>query len=71
MTRHLESSAAAVIVTTYDSARNHLALVRSQNFDMIILDEAHKLRNLHGAVKSPAMAQRVRQALEDYLSEAP
>lgn len=33
-------------------------------FDLCILDEAHKLRNLHSAQKPPKMAVKVREALE-------
>ncbi len=53
-----------VVVTTYASARTRLGAVRSGQFDMLILDEAHKLRNLRGTDKPPLMAQRVREALE-------
>lgn len=61
----LERSTVPVIVTTYQSASNRIGDIRSDQFDMLILDEAHKLRNLHGTSKAPQMAQRVRAALEN------
>lgn len=54
-----------VVITTYQSIRSYLDEVRQSNFDMIILDEAHKLRNLHGTAKSPAFATGIREALKD------
>lgn len=52
------------VVTTYHSASTYLEDLARADFDMIILDEAHKLRNLHGANKAPKMATAVRKALE-------
>lgn len=54
-----------VKVTTYHSARSNFDLIRKSNFDMIILDEAHKLRNLHGNGKPPGIATAVHDALRD------
>jgi superfamily II DNA or RNA helicase len=54
-----------VVVSTYQSIRSHLDDLRRSNFDMIILDEAHKLRNLHGTAQPPQFAVGVRQALAD------
>jgi superfamily II DNA or RNA helicase len=54
-----------VVVTTYHSIRSYLDDLRRSNFDMIILDEAHKLRNLHGTAQPPQFAVGVRQALAD------
>jgi superfamily II DNA or RNA helicase len=56
-----------VVITTYDTARQHLGTVESGAFDMLVLDEAHKLRNLYGTQAPPALAVRVRQALEQRL----
>lgn len=57
-----------VVVTTYDSAASRLADLKPAAFDMLILDEAHKLRNLHGSSnKSPKMATAVRDALQKRL----
>lgn len=55
------------IVTTYHSARLYLEEIPSDRFDMLILDEAHKLRNLYGTPTIPQVAKRFRQALADRL----
>jgi len=54
-----------VVVSTYQSIRAYLDDLRRSNFDMIILDEAHKLRNLYGTAQPPQFAVGVRQALAD------
>ncbi len=56
-----------VLITTYDSARSRMELIRTAGFDALILDEAHKLRNLHGAsgANPPKFATAVRAALAD------
>lgn len=54
-----------VVVTTYHSLRSYLDDIRRANFDMVVLDEAHKLRNLHGTAQAPQFALGVRQALAD------
>jgi superfamily II DNA or RNA helicase len=64
LTQCLKHTDVPVVVTTYASARMHIATVRREQFDMLILDEAHKMRNLHGTDKPPLMAKQVRQALE-------
>ena len=51
------------VVTTYQSATNYLATLKQGVFDLLILDEAHKLRNLHGSTNSPQMAVMVHRAL--------
>ncbi len=53
-----------VVVTTYHSNSRRLESLTPGQFDLCILDEAHKLRNLHGAQKPPAMAENIRAALE-------
>ncbi|HMP04155.1 MAG TPA: SNF2-related protein [Gemmatales bacterium] len=53
-----------VVVTTYETARARLEKIEPGMFDFCILDEAHKLRNLHGTQKPPVLAKRVRDALE-------
>jgi superfamily II DNA or RNA helicase len=53
-----------VVVTTYQSATNYLATLKQGTFDLLVLDEAHKLRNLHGTQNSPQMALMIRRALE-------
>jgi superfamily II DNA or RNA helicase len=51
------------IITTYQSARMHLEALSQAGFEMLILDEAHKLRNLYGTNQPPQVAQRFRDAL--------
>jgi ERCC4-related helicase len=53
------------VITTYNSARLHLDSIPENRFQMLILDEAHKLRNLYGVEKPPQVAQRFRKALEE------
>ncbi|MCA9374612.1 DEAD/DEAH box helicase [Candidatus Peregrinibacteria bacterium] len=55
------------VVTTYASARIHLDKIGKAGFDMLILDEAHKLRNLYGTPQPPQVAERFKKALEDRL----
>jgi superfamily II DNA or RNA helicase len=50
-------------ITTYQSARMYLNALSQAGFEMLILDEAHKLRNLYGTNQSPQVAQRFRDAL--------
>ena len=53
-----------VIVTTYHSATGFLEAGEAAGFDMLILDEAHKVRNLHGSQNPPKMATAIFDALE-------
>ncbi|MCB9773486.1 MAG: DEAD/DEAH box helicase [Nitrospiraceae bacterium] len=53
------------IITTYQSARLHLDSIPQDRFQMLVLDEAHKLRNLYGVENPPQVAQRFRKALEE------
>ncbi len=57
-------SETSVVVSTYHTACPRLPLLPSNTFDMLIIDEAHKIRNLHGSPKTPVMATRIREALE-------
>jgi hypothetical protein len=41
------------VITTYNSARLHLEKIPEDRFQMLVLDEAHKLRNLYGVQKTP------------------
>lgn len=52
---------ATVVVTTYASARTRMNQLAKAGFDMLVLDEAHKLRNLHGSRNPPQMAKEVRR----------
>lgn len=53
------------IITTYSSARLHLDSIPQDRFQMLVLDEAHKLRNLYGVENPPQVAKRFRKALEE------
>jgi superfamily II DNA or RNA helicase len=52
------------VITTYASARLHLEKLPEDRFQMLVLDEAHKLRNLYGVDPPPQVALRFREALE-------
>jgi superfamily II DNA or RNA helicase len=52
------------VITTYASARLHLAKIPEDRFQMLVLDEAHKLRNLYGVDPPPQVALRFKEALE-------
>jgi superfamily II DNA or RNA helicase len=51
------------VITTYQSARMYLSVLGQAGFEMLVLDEAHKLRNLYGTNQSPQVAQQFRDAL--------
>src|SRR6267142_1084039 len=53
------------VITTYASARMHLDKIPEGRFQMLILDEAHKLRNLYGVDPPPQVAVRFKKALEE------
>ena len=53
------------VITTYNSARLYLFKLPEDRFQMLVLDEAHKLRNLHGTPATPQVATTFHQALED------
>jgi len=54
---------AGAVITTYQTARLHLDKITDLGFDMLVLDEAHKLRNLYGVENTPQVALRFRDAL--------
>lgn len=56
-----------MVVTTYQTASKYMDDIQTGSFDMMILDEAHKVRNLYGTSKAPRMAQNIRKALQDRL----
>ncbi|MEY4682199.1 MAG: hypothetical protein RLZZ276_3848, partial [Pseudomonadota bacterium] len=56
---------AGAVVTTYHSARDHIHRIPSDRFEMLVLDEAHKLRNLHGVPEPPRVATRLREVLAE------
>jgi superfamily II DNA or RNA helicase len=53
------------VITTYASARLHLDKLPEDRFQMLVLDEAHKLRNLYGVDPPPQVAVRFRKALQE------
>src|SRR6266849_5193792 len=53
------------VITTYHSARLYLDKIPEDRFEMLVLDEAHKLRNLYGVDPSPQVAVRFKKALEE------
>jgi len=53
------------VITTYNSARLYLDRIAEDRFQMLVLDEAHKLRNLYGVKNTPQVAKRFHKALED------
>ena len=59
-----EPEEAGAVITTYASARLHLDKIPDDRFQMLILDEAHKLRNLYGVDPPPQVAVRFKEALE-------
>jgi superfamily II DNA or RNA helicase len=60
-----EPASTGAVITTYNSARLYLDRIPEDRFEMLILDEAHKLRNLYGVPDTPQVAKRFRQALEE------
>ncbi len=54
-----------VILTTYSTSRLHFSDLEKIGFEMLILDEAHKLRNLCGVQESPKIAKIFNQAFEN------
>jgi SNF2 family DNA or RNA helicase len=54
---------AGAVITTYNSARLYLERIPEDRFQMLILDEAHKLRNLFGVPNRPKVAECFQQAL--------
>ncbi|BAM05294.1 DEAD/DEAH box helicase [Phycisphaera mikurensis] len=69
LTYELRNQRAEVVVTTYHTISRVLerGSVPEGAFQMLILDEAHKLRNLHGTPKPPKMAVNIQKALKDRL----
>jgi SNF2 family DNA or RNA helicase len=60
-----EPEEVGAVITTYASARLHLDKIPDDRFQMLVLDEAHKLRNLYGVDPPPQVAVRFRKALEE------
>jgi SNF2 family DNA or RNA helicase len=58
-----EPKEAGAVITTYNSARLYLEAIPQDRFQMLVLDEAHKLRNLYGTDEPPQVAKCFRKAL--------
>lgn len=56
-----------VVATTYHTASSRLEQIRPGAFDMLILDEAHKVRNLYGGQTKPKFAKNIRESLKNRL----
>jgi len=56
------------VITTYASARLHLGKLPDDWFQLLVLDEAHKLRSLYGVDPAPQVALRFKQALKYHSS---
>lgn len=59
-----EPDEVGAIITTYHSARAHLDKIPDDRFDMLVLDEAHKLRNLYGVDPTPQVAKVFHKTLQ-------
>jgi superfamily II DNA or RNA helicase len=60
----MEPEEFGAVITTYHSARLYLDRIPEDRFQMLILDEAHKLRNLYGTQSPPQVARKFRDVLE-------
>jgi superfamily II DNA or RNA helicase len=60
-----EPEEVGAVITTYHSARAHLEKIPTDRFDMLVLDEAHKLRNLYGVDPTPQVAKVFKRALQE------
>ncbi|RIL01414.1 MAG: hypothetical protein DCC71_17790 [Proteobacteria bacterium] len=50
-------------ITTYNTARARIDEIAKRRFDLLILDEAHALRNLHGSQQPPQVALAFEQLM--------
>jgi ERCC4-related helicase len=53
------------IITTYESARNSMEKLAERGFDLVVMDEAHKLRNLCGPKQPAKVAELFRDFMRD------
>lgn len=52
-------------ITSYHTARRKIDAIRARKFDLLILDEAHALRNLYGTQSPPQVAKAFEQMMRD------
>lgn len=62
--QHLRSDY-PVVITTYHTARDRMEEIIDAGFDMVVLDEAHKLKSLHGQPKPAKLATTMADALKN------
>jgi SNF2 family DNA or RNA helicase len=60
-----EPGEVGAVITTYASARLYLEKIPDDRFQMLVLDEAHKLRNLYGVDSPPQVALCFKKVLEE------
>ncbi len=63
ITKAMLPNGRGALITTYNSARLYLDDIVKMGFEFLILDEAHKLRNLHGSGKAPVVGKMFQKAL--------
>lgn len=63
----VEPGEIGAVITTYHSARTYIDRLPADRFQMLVLDEAHKLRNLYGTQNTPQVAKRFRHVLASRL----
>lgn len=52
-------------ITSYQTARRRIDAIRARKFDLLILDEAHVLRNLYGSQGPPQVATAFERLMRD------
>src|SRR5262245_17721542 len=52
-------------ITSYQTARSRMDVIRARKFDLLILDEGHALRNLFGTEKAPLVAKAFEQLMRE------
>ena len=52
-------------ITSYHTARSRIDAIRARKFDLLILDEAHALRNLYGGQAPPQVAKAFEQLMRE------
>ncbi|MBI4615529.1 MAG: HEAT repeat domain-containing protein [Planctomycetes bacterium] len=58
-----EGARAPIFITTYETASRYIERLKKARFDLVVLDEAHHLRNLHGPGKPPRKAEALHDAI--------
>ena len=66
----LGKTISAGLVASELISRKRISRLFSDRFQMLVLDEAHKLRNLYGTPQTPQVAKCFRKVLEEACSSA-